>query len=490
MPLHPSGDSHRPGRHPVDLLVRNGYVVTMDDDRRVFADGAVAVTGGAIFAIGPTDEVLATVEPARTVNAHGGLVHPGFVECHTHATYHLERGAYGDTVSYDVLEPWFDLPYLNAVDDDAEHSAALLSCLEMVGNGTTCFLEAGTAFEPAAVASAAEAIGIRALVADPWLWDVTDNADGYNALQLERAPVSTKRALGLLGSQLYRNADSDALVRGHIAIQGMGTASDQLERAAKAAADSAGTILNQHQSYYDVDAATDDRRHGRHPLVHLEDIGVLGNNCTFAHMNVIRDDEVEPIVRSGMTIVWCPAGSMLWGVGGTTRGRHAHLYKEGVNIALGSDSSNWSNSFDLGVQGYLAVLTAREKTGDRTTLVAEDALAMATINGAKAVGLEQQIGSLTPGKRADFVIRANDVPEMFPTTDPISNLVYSARSKSVHTVVVNGRIVIDGRQPVSVDPVAIYESVQSSVARVFDRMGYRFEPKWLPVDSSSVTELS
>lgn len=376
---------------------------------------------------------------------------------------------------------------VNAIDDDAEYSSTLLACLEMIGNGTTCFVEAGTAYSPAAVAAAAEAVGMRGLVADPFLWDAPETPGGYSAYLLDRAPANTDRALRLLGSELHRNRDPHALVGGHIAIAGMGTATDELERAAKAAADAAGTILNQHQSYYHVDTETDDRRHGCHPLLHLEDIGVLGNNCLFSHMNVIRDDEVEPLVRSGLSIAWCPAGSMLWGVGGTIRGRHAELYRHGVNIALGSDSANWSNRFDLGLQSYLAVLTAREKMGNRTILTAEDALAMATINGAKAVGLDKRIGSLVPGKRADLVVRANDIAEAFPLTDPISQLVYSTGAKSVHTVLIDGRIVLDARRPTRIEPATVFDAVQASAKRIFDRMGYRFEPKWTPLDQPQPT---
>lgn len=469
----------------VDLVIVHGHVVTMDERRSVFADGAVAVAGRDIAAVGPTAEVLAQVEPARTIDARGGVVHPGFVECHTHVTYHIGRGAFGDTISYAELGPTTECAFVNAIDDDAEYASTLLACLEMAGNGTTCFIEAGTAYSPAAVAEAAEAFGMRGLVADPFLWDAMETPGGYNPYRLERAPASTDRALRLLGSELRRNRDPDALVGGHIAIAGMGTATDELERAAKAAADAAGTVFNQHQSYYDVDTATDDQRHGRHAILHLEEIGVLGDNCLFAHMNVLRDDEIEPIVRSGLSIAWCPAGSMLWGVGGTFRGRHADLYNRGVNIALGSDSANWSNRFDLGLQGYLAVLSAREKSGSRTVLTAEDALAMATINGARAVGLGHRIGSLEPGKRADLVVRANDVAEAFPLTDPISQIVYSAGAKSVHTVIIDGRVVLDGRVPTRVEAADVFAGVQASVKRVFDRMGYRFEPEWKPLDRPS-----
>lgn len=473
-----------PTQHPrsVDLVVAHGYVLTMDPERRVFADGAVAVSGRDIVAVGPTAEVLAQYQPVRLIDARGGVVHPGFVECHTHVTYHLARGAFGDTVSYAEIGSTTELDFVNAIDDAGEYASTLLACLEMVGNGTTCFIEAGTAYSPAAVAAAAEAFGMRGLVADPFLWDAQETPGGYNAYRLERAPAGTERALRLLGSELHRNRDPDALVRGHIAIAGMGTATDELERAAKAAADAAGCVFNQHQSYYRVDTETDDRRHGRHALLHLDELGVLGDNCLFAHMNVIRDDEVEPLVSSGLSIAWCPAGSMLWGVGGTFRGRHAELHQRGVNLALGSDSANWSNRFDLGLQGYLAVLATRERFGSRAALTAEDALAMATINGAKAVGLEHRIGSLEVGKRADLVIRANDVPEAFPLTDPVLQLVYSTGAKSVHTVIIDGRVVLDARQPTRVEAEAIFTAVQTSVKRTFDRMGFRYEPKWKPVD--------
>jgi cytosine/adenosine deaminase-related metal-dependent hydrolase len=462
-------------RTAVDLLISHAHLLTMDPERGVLADGAIAVSGREILAVGRTDDLLASFEAARTIDAGGAVVQPGFIECHTHVTFHLARGAFGDTMSFHDVEPKFFVPFLNALDDEAEHAAALLACLEMVGNGTTCFLEAGTAHSPDAVATAAEAIGMRGLVADPWLWDATGNEDGYNALPLDRGPASLERALALLGTELRRNRDDTALVRGHIAIQGMGSASEELERSAKAAADDGRTILNQHQSYYQVDAATDDLRWGRHPLVHLEEIGVLDDNCVFAHMNIVRDDEIEPIVRSGMSIAWCPGASMMWGVGGTFHGRHSELHHRGVNIALGSDSSNWGVRFDLGLQGYLAILTAREKTQTRTALVAEDALAMATINGAKAVGLDDRIGSLERGKRADIVIRANDVPEAFPLTDPISQLVYSARSDSVRTVVIDGQIVLDDRIPAQLDPTTVFHGVEDARKRVFDRMGYRFD---------------
>ena len=460
----------------VDLLVTDAVVVTMDAERRVFVDGAIAVTGRTITSVGPCREIVPAVRPLRTISAGGAVVHPGFVECHNHTTLHTVRGAFGDTISWSSVANDFYVPYWNAVNDEEEHAGALLACLEMLRNGTTAFAEAGTALEPDTVARAAAAVGIRALVGDPFLWDI----GGFtgDSPTVTRAPATTERSLRLLGGQLWRNDDPDALVRGHIAIVGMASSSDELELAARAAADRGGVILNQHQSYAAQDVADDDQRLGRHPLRHFEEIGVLGPNVMFAHMNVLREDEVAPVRRSGMSISWNAPASMMWGVGGATRGRHAELYRAGVNVGLGSDSSNWANSFDIGRAATLAILAARDGRRDRTILAAEDGLTMATVNGARAIGLGDRIGSLEPGKRADIVIRSEALPEAHPRTDPIAAIMYATGSKSVDTVIVDGRVVLEGGRPSLVDAEEVYRLVDGAAVAVLDRMGYRTPRRW------------
>jgi 5-methylthioadenosine/S-adenosylhomocysteine deaminase len=461
---------------PVDLLVTDAFLITMDAQRRVFEHGAVAIRGREIVAVGRAADVEATVAAARVIRAGGGAVHPGFVECHNHTTLHTARGAFGDTISWNDVVPEFYVPYWNTVTDDEEYAGAALACLEMLRNGTTCFVEAGTAFEPEVVARAASETGIRALVGDPFLWD--NGGFTLDSPTVARAPYSTERALGLLGGQLWRNEDPDALVRGHIAVVGMASASDELEMAAKATADGAGVVLNQHQSYCEVDAADDDTRLGIHPLRHLAEIGVLGPNCVFAHMNIIREDEVEPVLRSGMAISWNAPASMMWGIGGATTGRHAELYRAGVPVGLGSDSSNWANSFDIGRAATLAILAARDGRRNREILTAEDGLTMATVNGARAVGLADRIGSLEPGKRADLVIRSNRIPEAHPTLDPIGAILYATGSKSVDTVIVDGRVVLAGGEPTQVNAETVYRRVDAAGQAVLGRMGYRTPRRW------------
>ena len=268
----------------------------MDADRHVYPRGAVAISGREIVDVGPEREVLPRFHAAETIDAHGAVVHPGFIEGHVHVTQHVFRSAFTGALTWADLGAFFT-DFHRVVEDEEEHASSTLACLEMARNGTTSFLEGcGSVLEPDAAAAAAEAVGIRASLADPFLWDVAPP----NPAVADRIPLDRARALAVLGTQLKRNADPNALVQGHVAVVGHGTVSDELEVAAKACADEHGVILNQHQSYMEADTGIDDRRHGRHPLVHYSEIGLLDGNCTFAHMNVIRDDEVLPIVTSGI----------------------------------------------------------------------------------------------------------------------------------------------------------------------------------------------
>ncbi|MDA1095991.1 MAG: hypothetical protein O3B84_01870 [Chloroflexi bacterium] len=142
-------------REAVDLLVTNAFIVTMDDERRVWPLGALTVRGNRIGAIGSAPEIKRAVVARRTISTHGAVVQSGFIECHNHATLHRVRGAFGDTISWNDVVSQFYVPYWNTVSDVEEFAGAQLASLEMVRNGTTCFMEAGTSFEPDTVARAA-----------------------------------------------------------------------------------------------------------------------------------------------------------------------------------------------------------------------------------------------------------------------------------------------------------------------------------------------
>jgi 5-methylthioadenosine/S-adenosylhomocysteine deaminase len=343
-------------------------------------------------------------------------------------------------------------------------------------NGTTCFLEAGSVFEPDATARASEEIGIRALVADGFVWDIGPLAQGPT--RLERTPATTQEAIDRLGTQLYRNDDPEALVRGHIAIWGMGTASDDLYAAAKSIATDADVVVNAHQSFANLDADGDLERLGTPPICHFHDLGVLDRRTTLAHVNFVNDAEVGRLVESGTSVAWCPAVSMIWATGGAVGGRHAELHRRGCNVSLGSDSSIVANPLDLTQAGMLGALVTRDVTRRRESLTAEDILEMCTLNGARAVGLDKEIGSLTPGKRADIVIRAEDIAEFHPPGEVVAQLVFAGSTRGVDSVIVNGRIVLEHGVFPHLDEHHLRSMGDAASRRVFDRMGWRSEPRW------------
>ena len=459
MPTTPDGSPAH-----CDLLVKNAYVLTLDEQRTVYPDGAVAVTGRDIVAVGPERDVLAAHRPARILDARGAVVHPGFVESHYHTTLHLTRGSVsdaphavspsgGDGDKIGVYSAWF-----NAVTDDDEHASALLACVEMVRNGITCFMEPGTVFATDAVAAAAQAVGMRASLCDPFLWD---HPEGLGmATEVERAPATTERALDLLGGELRRNADPDALVRGHIGLYGMGTVTDELAVAGKRCADDNDAALTLHHNFDTDDVEYDDKRFGAHGVHHLGELGVLGPTTSLAHMNLLRDDEVDALDGSGATVVWHPGNFLFYGIADRVPCRVPELVDRGVPVAFMTDAAKvWS----FGEMAWVGYLTARM---GGAYFSSEQIFEMQTRGGAKAVGLEDRIGSLEPGKRADFVIRTDDLAEAQPGFDRVRELVLVSRSKSVDTVVIDGQIVVRGGRLTELDEDVVYELARATTRRL------------------------
>ena len=331
----------------------------------------------------------------------------------------------------------------------------------MLRNGVTCFLEPGTAYEPDAVASAAQRIGIRGSVADAYLWDRV--SPGYHAL--DRAPADHARAMKLLGGQLARNNDPDALVRGHVGLYGAATATDELMRAAKAAADENGAILTQHQSFYADDVADDDERFGGHPLAHFAEIGVLGPNCTFSHMNAIRDDETQAVTDSGLTIVWMPGNFMFYGVAEFFKQRTAEMYHLGVPVTFGSDVAKvWG----FGDQGYLGFLLARAH-GQFLVRRGHHGHGQ-PVRGPRGrpAGPGGQPGSGQAGRPGDPL--GTGVAESHPPANPVRDIALIGRTKAVDTVIVDGRVVLRHGHATLVEDEEVFSLADASAKRLAERV--------------------
>ena len=424
----------------VDLIIKNADIATVNKSNEIINNASIVIDQTKIIYIGKNSSQY---KAKRVLDVAGAFVHPGFIDNHIHLNYHSLRWLSKDGADWNEALPIHN-KYMGIADYESEYMSSMLAMLEMVKNGTTAFLESGGIINTDAAAEAAIDIGIRTFLGDAFVRDQDSNG----------VPVTRKdkdRVYALLGTELARNKNENDLVQSVVTLSGMGKASDELLLKAKELADTHGVILNMHQSYQEDDYLEDNNRLGMPPMVHYDNIGLLDSNCTFSHVNRINDVEVGPILDSKLSIAWCPMASMLFGVGGTIKGKHLELFKNGVNISFGCDSANWTSAFDIGEQAFIALLTAREKTGDPSALTAEEILRISTINGSKALGKESDFGSLEVGKRADLVIRKNTLPESLPGFDPVREVMVSSRSKSVDTVIINGDIVVEKGNATTID---------------------------------------
>lgn len=457
-----------------DLLIVNGHVLTMDSKRTVFADGAVAIKGSRIVAVGPAAAIEKAWKSTRRINADGNVVHPGYIDGHYHTNLHLSRGSITDDPNPPKEEggagPGVFTRWINALTDEDEYASALMAAVEMVKNGFTGFVDAATSFSPDAVAAAVEAVGIRASVSDCMLWDIVGGEP--MAAEMARAPCDAKRARRELGMQLKRNRNTDALVRGHVGLYGLGSASVELMCEAKQLADDNRTVFHQHQNFMPADAAFDRERFGKPALVYFAEHELIGRNSVFTHMNVLTDSEVDAVVDSGMALVWHPGNFMYYGIAQEARNCFPEMHRRGTDIAFGTDVAK---AWAFGELGFIAYLVSRE-WGDY--LPSESLLEIFTLGGARALGMEDEVGSLEAGKRADIVIRSADLPDAQPNVAPVKQLMLVSRTKGVDTVLCNGEVLVRHGHLTRLDASEVYALARASSKLMAERAGVRVKSKW------------
>lgn len=462
-----------------DLLVHNGIVVTMDGPAdqaptgavagRVIHSGGVAVRGCRIVAVDTDAALVRRFRAASVIDAGGGVIHPGFVDAHAHANLHLCRGLVSDQPSVlggISMDDWY-----HVVDEADEAIGTRVLGLEMLRNGYTCFAEPGTVFSTDAVAAAAAAVGIRVVLADPYLWDCVPPGEAPPG-RMRRVPADTDRALKVLGTELRRNREPDGVAHGYVALNNIGTSSDVLYDAALAAARTGDTAMVLHHNRTPGLAAREDARFGGHALKVLFDTGRLDRHCGFVHMNVVREDEMAAVVDSGMSVLWCPANTMYYGVTAEVPTPMPALLVRGANVTTGIDQAKaWS----FGDMELIAYLAARAEGGLITPV---QLMWMRTRGAARAVGLAAEVGSLEPGKRADIVVRSSEVPEALPGWNLAQDMLLSVRSRNVETVVTNGQVVWRDGRPTLVEPGEVFAEARTRVIAAMQRGGLKAGPYW------------
>lgn len=448
------------------ILVEHAVIVTMDPTRRIFLDGSVLIDGERIAQVGRASEVRPPRAPERVIDGRGHLMLPGFIDTHVHLFEHLSRGLIPDEVPVDRYVPDWYVPLYAAITPKEEAAAAQLACLEMLRTGTTTFCEAGTLFDVPAVAQAVDAVGLRAVLGR-WTWDLASGPG--------RLAQSTNEALRLAEAAIV-----DVKQRGSPRVSawplliGFGTGSEALIRGAHALAERHGTGWGMMQFASHPSRKTADTL----PLATLDGWGVLGPRTKLAHMVHVNADDIALLARRDVKISHCPSAALKHVKGLFAHGRFAEMLDAGVSVSLGGDSANGSNHFDMLRLMYLAALVPKDAQLDPGMMPPERVLEMATLHGACALGLEDEIGSLEPGKRADMVIFDLGLPEWRPLLDLVSTLVYSASAASVRTVIVDGRVLLDDRRVTTVDEREILTRVEQLAGPYLARAGLAVRPKW------------
>lgn len=456
----------------VDLIIAHGDVVTMNTAREVLAGGAVAISGDRIAAVGSSRQLLAAHPDAAVIDATNCVVTPGMINAHQHVGGGpLARACIPDNLVPGTSIFFWSIPLHAAETADDEELAALINSVENLRNGVTTVVEAGTMSYPDRVAGAMRQVGIRGTVGI-WGWDVGQGplvGPADEVLDLQR---DTLDRIG-----------SDALVSAWVTLVGHSLASDELLAGAADLARSRGTGMTMHMSPTKSDPEVYLERHGRRPLVHLDELGVLGEHLLLAHAVWLDDAEAEALMRTDTAIAYCPWAYLRLGQGVAANGRHADLFQAGARVALGCDSNNAGDHTDILKAAALAAGLAKDTKIDPTWFGAHEAFEMATIRGAAALGLADRIGSLEPGKLADVVVHDATGPEWRPRGDVALQLVWSADGRSVRDVVVGGQPVVRDARCVNVDEDELRRLADQGSADLMARAGIEVPHRWPIVPS-------
>lgn len=426
-----------------DLLVHGGDVLTVDATGTVVPDGAVAVRDGAIVAVGPAAQVRAAHRAAEEIDATGCLVLPGLINTHTHLAMTLLRGCADDVDLQEFLARVIPRE-AELLSPTAVAAGVRVAVAESVRAGVTTGLDMYWFHESAE--KAAREAGWR-LLAGPTFMDVPGPPDGrpYEDRMSWAAADLAARASHAPGTR--------PVVFAHSAY----TLDPGQLVAISALAREHGALLHVHAAENAAEVAMVVERHGKRPVELLDSLGVLGPDVLLAHAVDLTDGEITALARTGTAVAHCPVSNLKLGCG---IARVPDLLAAGVTVGLGTDGVVSSNTLDV-LGAVRAAAMVHKAGGDPTAVGAEQAVRMATIESARALGLDAHLGSLEPGKRADLVVLDLGGPHLAPRHDPWSMLAYAAAAADVRDTVVDGRVLMRDRALLTLDEPAALRALEA-----------------------------
>lgn len=425
-----------------DLIVHARWIAPVTDGNPLLEHHALVVRDGAIVDLLPSDLADQTWQAATTERLAHHLLIPGMVNSHTHAAMNLFRGLADDLPLMTWLEKHIWPAEGQHVSEQFVYEGTRLAAAEMIRSGTTCF--ADQYFFPQSAAKAASEAGMRATLFSPILDFPTPMGSGPDEyLRLTTAAMDHWRddariSIGFGPHAPYTISDDP--------LSKILTLAEELD---------APVMMHIHETRGEIQAAVE--QHGERPLARLERLGLLSPRLLAVHMTQLTDDEIALVANTGTHVVHCPESNLKLASGLMPL---QQLWDAGINVALGTDGAASNNDLDMLGELRTAALLAKGVSGNAAALPAMDALQMATLNGARALGREQHIGSLDIGKHADMVAIDMQRIETQPLFDPVAQLVYAAtRDQFTHSWV-GGRCVMSNRQLTTLNEGQILANAQ------------------------------
>src|SRR5438309_2059379 len=441
-------------KEKADLIVTGGTVVTMDGARDIYDEGIIVVKGDTIVAVGPRRELEGKYLASETVNAKGGLVLPGFINGHTHVPMTLFRGIHDDVALNDWLYKYIFPAEKRNVNEEFVRWGTRLAAAEQIRGGVTTF--ADMYYFEDAVAEETKAAGMRGLLGETFIdFPAPDNKSEAEALSYTE--------------KFLKKWQGDPLIHAAAAPHAIYTCSRKtLQDAATLARKYHAPILI-HTGEMKKEWDDSQKQNGMSPVQYLDKIGVLGPDVVSAHCIYVDEADRKTLAQRQVGCVHNPSSNMMLASGVSPV---VEMRAEGVSVGLGTDGPAGSNNdLDLMEEMDLAAKLVKITKMNPLALNAKAVVEMATIDGAKALHMEKEIGSLEAGKKADLVVIGLDEPNAVPMYDAYAQLAYALKASDVETVIIGGRVVMRNRKLLTVDEAAAIAKAREYQKRVAASLG-------------------
>lgn len=440
------------------ILIKNGYVISMNKNREIFKNGSVLIEDDKIKAVGKVEPSLVNAD-AEIYDAQGKIILPGLVNTHVHLSQQLGRGVADDVVLLTWLRErvW---PYESSFNYEDSLISSTACCVELIKTGVTTFLEAGGQYVDA-MAEAVEKCGLRACLSKSTM----DEGEG-----LPKAWQKTTQKELDFQEELFKkyNDTADGRIKIWFGLRTIFNNSDELIKGTKTLADKYNTGIHMHvlevKEEMDYTRAT----RGETTVEHMNRLGVLGPNLVAAHTVWLTEREIDLFRLYDVKVSHNPGAAMKVVLGFA---KIPEMLEKGIAVSIGTDGAPSNNRMDMMRDMYLTSLIHKGRTLNPKTVSAEQVLEMATINGARCALMEKEIGSLEVGKKADLIILNPDTIHSLPVIDPVANIVYAMSSENVESNMCNGKWLMKNREILFLDEKDLLEKVKIQNKKVMDKAG-------------------